>query len=165
LGAAARLNSIIAAGKSAVCRPARSSTVQLAAAGQHHRKQRPWLRPHRKTPRRQLPRRFDHTQLQTMARGLAGVGKHPQLRANQQQMANVVKSHWGAQGEQEEIKRVLARVSGRTRQDVTASTEADSDRASPADVSVSVRERGLNLRSGSTRNGSRRWIIEVLSTL
>ena len=28
---------------------------------QHHRKQRPWLRPHRKTPHRQLPQRFPIT--------------------------------------------------------------------------------------------------------
>jgi hypothetical protein len=37
------LNSIIAAGKSAVSRAARSIYRQVAAAEAHHRKQRPWL--------------------------------------------------------------------------------------------------------------------------
>jgi hypothetical protein len=58
---------------------------------QHHRKQRPWLRPHRKTPRRQLPAALpDHTQLlQTMARDLANVERNiEQLKANQQQIAS-----------------------------------------------------------------------------
>ncbi len=69
---------------------------------QHHRKQRPWLRPHRKTPRRQLPQR-----------DLANVERNiEQLKANQQQIASDnSKAIEELKASQEEIKRVLARVS------------------------------------------------------
>ena len=81
---------------------------------QHHRKQRPWLRPHRKTPRRQLPQHLPITQLlQTMARDLANVERNiEQLKANQQQIASDnSKAIEELKASQEEIKRVLAKVS------------------------------------------------------
>ena len=82
---------------------------------QHHRKQRPCLRPHRKTPRQQLLQRFPITQscCKRWRADLANLERNiEQLKANQQQIVrDSSKAIEELKANQEEMKRVLARVS------------------------------------------------------
>ena len=114
----------------------------------------------------------DQTQLlQTMARDLANLERNiEQLKANQQQMASDnSKAIEELKAGQEEIKRVLARVSEQNSpQDVTAADAADSDLAQArADASVPLRKstasspKGLDLRRRMVAVDAA--IIEVLS--
>ena len=130
LGATARFNSVVAAGKPAVSRRARSIHLSGGRGGiqhqrkqhhrkqhqrkQHRRKQQPWLRPAPQDAAPAAPAALpDQTQLlQTMARGLANLERNiDQLKANQQQMASDnSKAIEELKASQEEIKRVLAKV-------------------------------------------------------
>jgi hypothetical protein len=115
LGAAARFISIIAAGKCAASRAARSI---YRSSGRGGGSTTASTRLAQAAPQDAAPTAAaappDHTQLlQTMARDLANVERNiEQLRANQQQIASDnSKAIEELKSSQDEIKRVLARVS------------------------------------------------------
>ena len=129
LGAAARFNAIIAAGKSAACRAARAIHRSSGRGGDSTSAGTPQATPPQATSlpgsgraarRRAGGRRSgapDQTQLlQTIARDLANLERNiEQLRANQQQMASDNSKAIGElKASQEEMKRALAKVSEQT---------------------------------------------------
>ena len=147
------------------------STVQVAAAeaapaaSNTHRKQQSWLRPHRKAPRRQHPQRFPITRscCKRSSRDLANLERNiEQLKTNQQQMASDNSKAIGElKASQEEIKRVLAKVSEQNPPRTsrrTASDAAGSDLAQArADAAAGESAAAISEGSGSTTIGSRRF--------
>ena len=119
LGAAARFNAIIAAGKSAASRAARSIYRSGGRGGEHAAPpQATALGLAQTAPQDAAPTAAaappDHTQLlQTIARDLANLERNiEQLRANQQQTASDnSKAIEELKASQEEIKRAIAKVS------------------------------------------------------
>ena len=171
LGAAARFNAIIAAGKSAVCRAVRAIYRSSGRGGAQHQpqatppQQHSWLRPRRKTPRRQPPAAPpDQTQLlQTIARDLANLERNiEQLKANQQQMASDNSKAIGElKASQEEMKRALAKVSEQTPPKASAACRAAGSGLAQARADVQPPQARARPRypegSGSTTIGSRRF--------
>ena len=139
LGAAARFNAIIVAGKSAVCPrnprhlpfrwPRRRSHRSSASASTTAASNDPWLRAAPQDAAPAAPAAPpDQTQLlQTIARDLANLERNiEQLKANQQQIASDNSKAIGElKASQEEMKRALAKVSEQSPPKASAASAYD----------------------------------------
>ena len=169
LGAAARFNANIAAGKSAVSRAARAIYRSSGRGGgsqqrqrkQHHRKQHSWLRPHRKTPRRQHPQRLPiKRSCCKRSRAISRIWSetsNSSRRTSSKSPATIQRPSAELKASQEEMKRALAKVSEpsppKTAQPASPPpTQPRRPCASPSGrLSGRRRERGLDSEgSGST---------------
>ena len=173
LGAAARFNSVVAAGNPPAAQPA-PSTFQLAAAEAVPPQAAP---AHTtagddpgsgRTPQDAAPAAPaalpDQTQLlQTMARDLANLERNiEQLKTNQQQMASDnSKAIEELKASQEEMKRVLAKVSEQSPPRASQPADAACSDLAQARTAAAASESAaaISIGNGCTTIGSRRAVI------